>query len=288
MDYVEIIENYVKQAWEQGEATADIKAQLIAKRWPEEMITAVIDRLVKHRVETNEGKIPEINGPDLWSQPTWTTDNIGWNAPPVTRQHIDTKVVKNGKSSSLSQISLPQKPHKRRFSALIAANSSTNQTTSTQISSSVVDSMATAPVLGAQSTTTQTATNKPELSTSSPNIQETSPIQTAVSQPVNPIQTNPQTSSSGVLPNKSESTIIETQKSESSLAINPNLPKTTAEIIASLQARDNQQKKLPQKLQESRIARSEDEKIQIRSLIFLAFLFFVLVLALLWRFFVVQ
>ena len=280
MDYVEIIENYVKQAWEQGEATADIKAQLIAKRWPEEMVTAVIDRLVKHRVETDEGKLPVINGPDFWSQPTWPTDSSGWNAPPAPQQ----QTVKNEKSSPLSQISLPQKPHKRRFSALIAANSHAHQPSTLPAASLTTNSQPTSTIANNQLPNT----NQAQPTDSSTSIQADPPAQNPTPTTINSPQVNPQLHTDNVLPTALSANNLQTQTDEPPLAISPNSPKTKAEIITSLQTRDHQQKKLPQKLQENRIARFEDEKIQVRSLIFLACLFFVLVLALLWRFFVVQ
>ena len=77
-EYSQLVADYVLKAWERGKSTREIKEELLARRWPADMIELIIDRLVKKRVEDQEGKLQTLVGPDFWSQPTWPTSG-GWN-----------------------------------------------------------------------------------------------------------------------------------------------------------------------------------------------------------------
>ena len=107
MDYVEIIERYVLQAWSEGKTTVQIKDELAQKRWPPEMVEAVIDRLVKKKVEKKEGKLPEINGPDFWAHPTWP---VGESWALLNRQRAEMKTeIDENYSKSQKKIEKPLK-----------------------------------------------------------------------------------------------------------------------------------------------------------------------------------
>ncbi len=71
MDYISLIEKFVLESWADGQTTPEIKQALVAKKWPVDLVEAVIDRLVKQKVEKKEGALKIVNGPDWWSQPTW-------------------------------------------------------------------------------------------------------------------------------------------------------------------------------------------------------------------------
>jgi hypothetical protein len=90
-DYVTLIERYVREAWACGRSTADIKQDLLAKNWSAAMVELVIDRLVEQKVNQKEGETVTVNGPDWWTQPTWSPPSTGWikakpprSSPPST------------------------------------------------------------------------------------------------------------------------------------------------------------------------------------------------------------
>jgi len=252
MDYLELVEKYVLEAWERGEATPAIKAQLVAKRWPPEMVETVIDRLVKKRVAAAEGEKKAVDGPNLWSQPTWPQENEGWQT---------TKTNVGGIESKLASSNVLKTAHKRKFSAMIQENSGLSST----------PLVAAAPLEPVQTELPKMTVNqekKPEV------VSETASSESLIAQGTAEINQELDKVLASLQPERAPVETVEKMSRET--------------VVASLQAREEGHKKLPQKLQESRNLRSEDEKIQLRALIFLGLLFFVIILALIWHFFVIK
>ncbi len=75
-DYIHLIETYVLERWEAGVTTLVIKDELLLKKWPPAMIEVVIDRLVKQKVEQQQGQLSALEGPDFWHHPTWPVKKI--------------------------------------------------------------------------------------------------------------------------------------------------------------------------------------------------------------------
>ncbi len=304
MDYATIVENYVNDAWKEGKSTPEIKAELVAKRWPAEMVDAVIDHLIKQKLEASEGKKPAVGGPDLWSQPTWPVENDGWATPNTSGKTVSN--VDKIYSNTLNNIIKSEKNKKKRFSAKIASNSSdvaNPQPTSPQATIATSSNVNTHQVLPATvtkssstSTTIETNVNRSEnrISTTQTPPKKTSTVsQTDTSADIatnsqqNPAEnTTPETTSQAQSEISSETQ--EQLPATPKTVLPTNHVTTPSKLVEFIKASHAQEKKLPQKLQESHNARLQDEKIQFRSLIFLGILFFVIILALLWKIFVLQ
>lgn len=286
---MEIVEKYVLEAWDRGKATPEIKAELIAKRWPEEMVEAVVDRLVKQRVEAQEGQAVAVSGPDLWTKPTWPETNSGWSTPEGEKNpSIKEKVAMS---------SVLNTGHKRKFSAMIEENSGI---VGAQISPTVL------PEERGEESTLDTSLAQMQVAANdvSVAVSAAAAAMEAVTTPDIMAQTQqlePMMSSSGAVANGEESLPTamthldeEMSDSKSQLPLEITAGSTSGQrmtrelVVARLQAREGTQKKLPQKLQENRNLRIEDEKIQLRSLILLGGLFLVIILALIWHFFVIK
>lgn len=302
MDYATIVENYVNDAWREGKTTLEIKAELVAKRWPAEMVDAIIDRMVKQKVEANEGKKPDAGGPDLWSEPTWPVENDNWTAPDAATQ--TTRSVDKIYSNSLNSIVKSEKNKKKRFSAKIASNSSDtvkpDVVSPEKVSASTDQTPSPADAVNPPATqepapsTTKTENDSLPSVTSSETTPTASPTQFPTTpQPINQANFTPETTPTPDITNVQSTTPAITQESpvasETAAAPMPVSHATTpSKLVEFIKANRAQEKKLPQKLQENHNARLQDEKIQFRSLIFLGILFFVIILALLWKIFVLQ
>ncbi|MBQ6154466.1 hypothetical protein IJI99_01130 [bacterium] len=119
-DYSRLVADYVTQAWDSGKTTAQIKAELAAKRWPEDMVSVIIDRLVKDRVEQQEGKLQDLGGPDLWSQPTWPVKESWGQTKTVAPQPAPAVT-----SEPISQTPPPTSPPATTLPAAAPSNTST-------------------------------------------------------------------------------------------------------------------------------------------------------------------
>ena len=224
MDYVEIIERYVQQAWSEGKATREIKEELAQKRWPPEMVEVVIDRLVKKKVEKQSGKLPEINGPDFWHHPTWP---IGESWAMLNRQRAQQNIDKN--YSKLQKNIEEQDKNNKNI------------------------------------------------------IEKKEPV--AIPNP------SPIASSEGKSPLPEPSTNAPVEKIEKKLPqkIPPHqVKKTTAQIVAELKSKHVSEESFTDRLQKKRDQANLDGAIQHQSLIFLGLLFLVIILAVIWRIFVIK
>jgi len=275
MDYAQILEKYVLEAWERGETTPAIKSQLAAKRWPMEMVDVVVDELVKKRVAQQEGEKKAVAGPDLWSQPTWPQANEGWSAPAGASAGISVRLA----NSSVLKTS-----HKRKFSAMIQENSGASAT-GANVRIQPPAANATETLKAQEQILVEPPASLPDpQSVDMPADAQIRAAQDQINQELDKVLTT------------LTQTLPQSAESELQTAINEPKPSepvvvqkmTTDSVVEKLQAQEEKGKKLPQKLQESRNLRSEDEKIQLRSLIFLGLLFSVIILALIWHFFVIK
>ena len=81
MDNNQVLERFIRDGWAAGLTSYQIKQDLIARHWEPHVIQATIDGLVRERVRQQEGQLTAHAGPDLWAHPTWVSDVPQDDAP---------------------------------------------------------------------------------------------------------------------------------------------------------------------------------------------------------------